>query len=50
MLKMNEHKNKYEKALSRIKKNIDLSDDWSEEDYQHYFTIIEALEKCSQND
>ena len=47
---MNCYKNKYEKALSRIKKNIEPTDDWSEEDYQHYFTIIEALEKCSQSD
>lgn len=37
--------NKYKKSLNRIKKNLFLSDSWTDEDKEHYFTIIEALEK-----
>ena len=36
--------NKYEKALERIKKNVFPNDDWTEEDYEHFKAIIEALE------
>ncbi len=36
--------NKYEKALERIKKNVFPNDDWTDEDREHYLTIIEALE------
>ncbi len=36
--------NKFEIALARIKKNVDIQDDWTEEDREHYKAIIEALE------
>ena len=35
---------KYEKALERIKKNVFPNDDWTDEDYEHFKAIIEALE------
>lgn len=37
--------NKFEKALDRIKKWVWPSDDWTEEDIEHYKTVFEALEK-----
>jgi hypothetical protein len=36
---------KYEKALERIKKNVFPNDDWTEEDYEHFKTVVEALEQ-----
>ena len=36
--------NKYEKSIERIKKNVFPSDNWAEEDLEHYRTVIEALE------
>ena len=42
--------NKYEKALQRIRKNIEISEKWSEEDINHYKTIVEALEIASKKD
>jgi len=37
--------NKFEKALDRIKKRVEPSDDWTEDDIEHYKTVWEALEK-----
>ena len=39
--------NKFEMALDRIKKNVEIQDGWTEEDLEHYKTIIEALEIAS---
>lgn len=39
--------NKYEKALNRINKWVEPQDSWTEEDWEHYFTIKQALEYCS---
>ena len=39
--------NKFEIALARIKKNIEIQDGWTEKDLEHYKTIIEALEIAS---
>lgn len=39
--------NKFEIALDRIKKNVEIQDSWTEEDMEHYTTIIEALEIAS---
>ena len=36
--------NKYEKALERVKKNVEPADNWTGEDLEHYKTIIKALE------
>ena len=36
--------NKFEMAIDRIKKNVEIQDSWTEEDLEHYKTIIEALE------
>lgn len=40
--------NKFEKALERIKKNVEIQDGWSEEDFEHYKTIVSALEIASE--
>jgi hypothetical protein len=37
--------NKYLKALSRVNLNTEPDYSWSEEDKEHYLTIVEALEK-----
>lgn len=37
--------NKYLKALDRIRKNLPFPVNWTEEDKEHYKTIVEALEK-----
>lgn len=39
--------NKFEIALDRIKKNVEIQDSWTEEDLEHYKTIIGALEIAS---
>lgn len=39
--------NKYEKALSRIKKNVVPQADCTAEDMEHCATILEALETCA---
>lgn len=39
--------NKFAKALDRIKKNVIPRDDWTEEDTEHYMTVIEALAYCA---
>jgi hypothetical protein len=36
--------NKFEQALERIKKNVWPQDSWTEEDWEHYNTIVCALE------
>ena len=41
--------NRFEKSLTRIRRNIEPIDDWNEEDWEHYFTIVKALEFCSEN-
>lgn len=40
--------NKFEIALDRIKKNLEIQDGWTEEDREHYKTIIKALELASE--
>jgi hypothetical protein len=40
--------NKFEQALERIKKYVEPQDQWTEEDWEHYKTIIEALEIASK--
>jgi hypothetical protein len=40
--------NGFEKALDRIKKNVEIQDNWSEEDFEHYKTIVSALEIASE--
>lgn len=37
--------NKYQKSLDRIKKNTFPPDSWTEQDKEHFRTIVEALEK-----
>ncbi len=39
--------NKFEVALDRIKKNVEIQDGWTEEDLEHYKTIVGALEIAS---
>ena len=39
--------NRFEKSLERIK-NILPQDNWTEEDWEHYKTVIEALELAAQ--
>lgn len=39
--------NKFEKSLDRIIKYVEPQDDWNDEDFEHYKTIIEALELSS---
>lgn len=40
--------NRFEKSLKRIKRNLEPADCWTEEDWEHYRTIITALEFCSK--
>lgn len=40
--------NNYEKSLKRIKKGVEPNDKWTEDDWEHYKTIIKALEICSE--
>ena len=40
--------NRFEKSLKRIKRNLEPADCWAEEDWEHYRTIITALEFCSK--
>lgn len=42
--------NRFEKALERIKKNVLPQDSWTEEDWEHYKTVIEALEIASRKE
>lgn len=44
-----ENMNKFEKSLSRMRKQIKPDDDWSQEDKEHYLTIIQALEMAVRN-
>ena len=37
--------NKYLKALDRIKKNLPFPVNWTDEDIEHYKTVMEAFEK-----
>ena len=39
--------NHFSKSLDRIEKQVEPQDDWMEDDWEHYRTIIEALEKCA---
>ncbi len=39
--------NKFEVALDRIKKSVSPCDNWTQEDMEHYKTIVEALEIAS---
>ena len=40
--------NKYEKSLDRIKKRVEIGEKWTDEDIEHYKTIVEALEIASE--
>lgn len=40
--------NRFDEALEKIKKNIEIQDDWTEEDQDHYNTIIFALKIASE--
>ena len=40
--------NRFEISLDRIKKNVEIQDSWTEEDLEHYKTIIKALEIASE--
>ncbi len=42
--------NRFEKSLERIKKYVEPQDDWTDEDIEHLKTIIEALQKCSEQE
>ena len=39
--------NRFEISFDRIKKNVEIQDSWTEEDLEHYKTIISALEIAS---
>jgi hypothetical protein len=36
--------NRFEKSLDRIKKWVEPQDSWTEDDWEHYKTVIEALQ------
>ena len=40
--------NRYDEALERIKKNVEIQDGLAEEDFDHYNTIVFALEIASK--
>lgn len=42
--------NRFEKSLNRIKKNVEIQDGWTQEELEHYKTVIEALEIASQTE
>jgi hypothetical protein len=39
--------NRFDEALKRVKKNVEIQDGWTEEDFDHYNTIVFALEIAS---
>ena len=39
--------NKFDEALERIQKNLEIQDGWSDEDIDHYQTIVFALKIAS---
>ena len=39
--------NKFEVSLERIKKQVEIDDSWTKEDFDHYTTIVDALEISS---
>ena len=40
--------NRFEKSLDRIKKRIEIGEKWTDEDVEHYKTIIEALKMAAE--
>lgn len=39
--------NRFDEALERIQKNSEIQNDWSDEDFDHYHTIVFALKIAS---
>lgn len=39
--------NRFDEALERIKKNLEIQNDWTDEDFDHYHTIVFALKIAS---
>lgn len=39
--------NRFDEALERIKRNVEIQDGWAEEDFEHYNTIVFALKIAS---
>jgi hypothetical protein len=42
--------NRFSIALDRIRKYVEPQDNWSEEDWEHYKTVCEALEMASEKE
>lgn len=42
--------NRFEKSLDRIQRNVEIEDGWTDDDLEHYKTIIEALEIASKSE
>lgn len=42
--------NRFEKSLDRIKKNVEPQYGWTEDDLEHFKTVIEALEIASEKE
>lgn len=42
-----EPRNRFEKSLQRLSRNLRPEDGWTQDDIDHLKTIIEALETCS---
>ena len=40
---------RFENSLTRIRRYTEPTDAWNEDDWEHYFTIVKALEFCSEN-
>lgn len=40
--------NRFEKSLDRIKKRVEIGGNWTDEDIEHYKTIVEALKMAAE--
>lgn len=42
--------NRFEKSIDRIKRNVEIQENWADEDFEHYQTIMEALEIAARTE
>ena len=42
--------NRFEKALDRIKRNVEPQDSWTDDDYEHLKTVMDALKIAAENE
>lgn len=42
--------NRFEKSLRRIEKGVIPDNSWTEDDVDHYKTVVEALKRCADEE